>query len=49
MKPDLDKNFCLNFCRLDSKVSDDSSFIFSFVGLILYLGLYLDLISVFVI
>ena len=49
MKPDLDNNFSLKFCRVDGKVGDESSFNFSVVGIILYLGLYLDLISVFVI
>ena len=47
MKADPDKSFCLKFCRLDGNV-DELSFNFSVVDLILYFGLYLGFIKVFI-
>ncbi len=49
MKPEPDNNFCLKFCKFGGKLLKVFCFDDSVCCLILYLGLYRDLISVFVI
>ena len=45
MKPDPDNNFRLEFCILDGKVDDETTFNFSVFDLILYLDFYLGFIQ----